>query len=423
MARIQIRTILAGFGIICLIGYIGQYFYLRDHTPKSRRSRIQNAENQSDQSDASEVPPETTLPDLKCKTANPNLQAFYYPWWANPAVDGQWAHWNHQVLPHWDERENKKYLIGKIHQPPDDLGTNFYPLLGPYSSKNQSVIDQHMEWACEAGIGTFIVSYFANGRTDDNGIPFQKVVELLFQSGEKYGIKIGLHLEPYSGRTAKTVVEDIKTALKDFGHLETFARDPETSLPIFYIYDSYQIKPEDWYQEFSKIRDTEWDAYIVGLIVEVNHLTTVLKSGFNAAYSYFASMNFSYGCTPHNWEYIFKTLQKNKMDFLPSVGPGYEDTAVRPWNRVHKKERKNGEYYAEYFQKAISLRPKFISVTSFNEWHEGTQIEPAIPYTAKNRIQNPNRYLNYKDPFQYLDITKTYSKQFHPRPMNYKVDH
>ena len=39
-------------------------------------------------------------------------------------------------------------------------------------------------------------------------------------------------------------------------------------------------------------------------------------------------------------------------------------------------------------------------MTSFNEWHEGTQIEPAIPYTAKKRIQNPNRYLNYKDPFQ-----------------------
>ena len=45
---------------------------------------------------------------------------------------------------------------------------------------------------------------------DDNGIPFQKVIELLFQSGEKYGIKIGLHLEPYSGRTAKSVVDDIK---------------------------------------------------------------------------------------------------------------------------------------------------------------------------------------------------------------------
>ena len=63
-----------------------------------------------------EIPPETTKPDLTCKTANPHLQAFYYPWWATPDVDGQWAHWNHQVLPHWDERENKKYLVGKIHQ-------------------------------------------------------------------------------------------------------------------------------------------------------------------------------------------------------------------------------------------------------------------------------------------------------------------
>ena len=65
------------------------------------------------------------------------------------------------------------------------------------------------------------------------------------------------------------------------------------------------------------------------------------------------------------------------MDFIPSVGPGYEDTAVRPWNKVHTQKRENGDYYSVYFQKAISLRPKFITVTSFNEWHEGTQIEPA----------------------------------------------
>ena len=70
-------------------------------------------------------------------------------------------------------------------------------------------------------------------------------------------------------------------------------------------------------------------------------------------------------------------LEAYKMDFIPSVGPGYEDTAVRPWNKVHTQKRENGDYYSVYFQKAISLRPKFITVTSFNEWHEGTQIEPA----------------------------------------------
>ena len=65
------------------------------------------------------------------------------------------------------------------------------------------------------------------------------------------------------------------------------------------------------------------------------------------------------------------------MDFLPSVGPGYEDTAVRPWNRIHKKERKNGEYYAEYFQKAISLRPKVcLGCTAYIKWSATKHKKP-----------------------------------------------
>ena len=48
------------------------------------------------------------------------------------------------------------------------------------------------------------------------------------------------------------------------------------------------------------------------------------------------------------------------------------------------KDREDGLYYDRYFERAISavtaqsagteLVP--ISITSFNEWHEGTQIEP-----------------------------------------------
>ena len=48
------------------------------------------------------------------------------------------------------------------------------------------------------------------------------------------------------------------------------------------------------------------------------HLDAVMRATFNAAYSYFASINFSYGCTPHNWEYIYKKLKANQMDFIPS---------------------------------------------------------------------------------------------------------
>jgi hypothetical protein len=44
------------------------------------------------------------------------------------------------------------------------------------------------------------------------------------------------------------------------------------------------------------------------------------------------------------------------------------------------------------FMSAINTNPDFIGITSFNEWHEGTQIEPAIP---KKYPHIPMRIMDY----------------------------
>ena len=95
-------------------------------------------------------------------------------------------HWNHQVLPHWTAEVNKRYPIGSKHVPPDDLGSTFYPQLGPYSSNDTEVIDQHLKWFCDARIGTVAISYFAEGRTDDNGKPFGKIVEKVLRPNKTF---------------------------------------------------------------------------------------------------------------------------------------------------------------------------------------------------------------------------------------------
>jgi len=108
-------------------------------------------------------------------------------------------------------------------------------------------------------------------------------------------------------------------------------------------------------------------------------------------------------------------LSKNKVEFIPSVGPGYDDTSIRPWNKQNSKSRADGEYYSKYWDEAIKLKPKIISITSFNEWHEGTQIEPATEKSiANSRAFGDSAYPSYSNPMQYLELTARYSSLFSP---------
>lgn len=95
--------------------------------------------------------------------------------------------------------------------------------------------------------------------------------------------------------------------------------------------------------------------------------------------------------------------------FVPSIGPGYIDTRIRPWNLSNTRHRRHGKYYEVGWRAAISAGVSYISITSFNEWHEGTQIEPAIPKS----IQNFN-YLDYEPegPDFYLNLTKFWVSTF-----------
>lgn len=83
---------------------------------------------------------------------NSNLHAFYYTWYGNPQFDGKYIHWNHKLLKHWDGKVASNYPTGK-HNPPEDIGANFYPELGPYSSRDTSVLENHMKQMRSASIG------------------------------------------------------------------------------------------------------------------------------------------------------------------------------------------------------------------------------------------------------------------------------
>lgn len=81
-----------------------------------------------------------------------DLHAFYYSWYGSPRREGHYVHWDHVMVPHWDPKISASYPRGR-HSPPDDLGSSFYPELGPYSSRDPDVLRAHMTQLKEAAIG------------------------------------------------------------------------------------------------------------------------------------------------------------------------------------------------------------------------------------------------------------------------------
>ena len=104
-----------------------------------------------------------------------------------------------------------------------------------------------------------------------------------------------------------------------------------------------------------------------------------MDSGFDAAYTYFASDGFTYGSTISNWPTMARFAATHHLLFIPSVGPGYDDSKIRPWNKRNSKARMGGRYYEQMWSAAMGAGATLVSITSYNEWGEGTQIEPALP--------------------------------------------
>ena len=59
----------------------------------------------------------------------------------------------------------------------------------------------------------------------------------------------------------------------------------------------------------------------------------------------------------------------------PSVGPGYDGR--RAGEAAGGRQRANGTTYDRLWTAALAATPDIVTITSYNEWGEGTQIEPA----------------------------------------------
>ena len=73
----------------------------------------------------------------------------------------------------------------------------------------------------------------------------------------------------------------------------------------------------------------------------------------------------------------------------------------------------NGEYYRRFWERAIAERADMVSITSYNEWREGTQIESAVARAGGG--SGDDAYSDYEaegGPDAYIEKTLAHATAF-----------
>ena len=166
-------------------------------------------------------------------TTEKTIFAFYYNWYGNVECNGKEIHWAHPVITNDKDASKADYLPGGT-----DIAANYYPELKNYSSTDSTIIAMHMDMMARAKIDVAVVTWWG---INDFGV---SALPIIFKEASKHNIKVCFHIEPYSGRSAESVRQDIVSLVEQFGNSSAFYR--MNGKPCFFVYDSYLIPASEW---------------------------------------------------------------------------------------------------------------------------------------------------------------------------------
>jgi hypothetical protein len=310
--------------------------------------------------------------------------AYYYPWY------------------------NSNYFHGSL---PLGSSTLIYylnpqqtPELGWYNQWNPAVISQHYKWARYAGINFFVTSYWGAGSTEDSVIQ-----DRMFDNPDRGDIKLAVFLEPVI--TPSNIAAEANYLCDKYFNRPGYFRIDDK--PVVFIYVTRAMSDANLTTYITNLRNAAngkgYTVYIVG--DEVWGGSGAFKSSrvslMDAITNYDVYGNL--GAGHFATDLILNTWQSDcnswrtkahgiSREFIPAVSPGFNDKGVRSGHTPTSRKLYNETYAFGTLLSGMLDRAKpiadrdMIMVTSWNEWHEDSQIEPVKPAAATNQDSNSGYY-------------------------------
>jgi glycoprotein endo-alpha-1,2-mannosidase len=317
---------------------------------------------------------------------------YYYPWYGYNNFHGPYPTGSTTLVYH--------------------LNPQMTPQLGWYNQWNPDVISQHYKWARYAGINFFVTSYWGSGSAEDNVIQ-----NCMFNNPDRGDIKLAVFLEPV---ITPSNITDETYHLCDyyFSRPGYFRIDGK---PVIFIYVTRAMSDANLTTYITYLRTAAtskgYAVYIVG--DEVWDGSGAFKSSRVSlmdaitnydVYGNLGAGHFATDSTLNTWQSDCNSWRTKahsiSREFIPAVSPGFNDRGVRSGHTPTSRKLYNETYafgtlLSGMLDRAKSLADRdMIMVTSWNEWHEDTQIEPTISAPPTN-VDDSNTTQNYTQGLYY----------------------
>jgi hypothetical protein len=241
--------------------------------------------------------------------------------------------------------------------------------LAPYNSDDRAVMARHIDQAQGAGIDALVVNWWGKGnRTEKN---LKALLDVAAEKGFRIAVDFDIN-SPFMGG-ANSYADNLR-------HLHAVhANHP--------AYLRYQGRPVVFFYNVSRLSVNAWQS--IRDRADPDRSALWIAEGTNLKYQSLFDGHHLYSITWPNRIPPAQTLPKwgsrvrkyNQQHgtakiWVATVMPGYDDRKVRP-NNGFARSREGGAYYGACWQAAIDSKPDWVIVNSFNEWPEGSYIEPS----------------------------------------------
>ncbi|MCA9838850.1 MAG: hypothetical protein KC422_18180 [Trueperaceae bacterium] len=291
---------------------------------------------------------------------DPIIMAHYMPWFQTPEESGYWGiHWTMaNCNPDNQDASGRR-----------EICSHHYPLTGPYDSSDADLLEYHALLMKLSGIDGVFIDWYGTQNAFDWPV-LKAATEKIMDTFDRYGLKYAIVYEDKTIEAAlhfNLIQDDIAAASADFQYLQT---------AVFTRSNYLHVNNQPLLLNFGPVhfdQASDWTSIFTSASSTPHYQGLWSVSGLSDQF--------------FSWIY-------NDSQFLPwfysqvnswdvSIGeayPMFDDYYLEGgWSEnLFELDSQNKTLFSQTFQEALAAGVQIIQLNTWNDFGEGTDIEPSI---------------------------------------------